>query len=151
MAVTGQLPFHARGIATILKKKLANDLTPPRTLVSALSERVERAILRAVRSDPGVRQRSCLEFIETLTTASYGITRNFLMLRGYDSWCRGSLVPLFCVEGSLYLGSGWTKSFVYNLRLPPTLRRSTSWRDGRIWGCCLTNPPCKLSGSKASL
>jgi serine/threonine protein kinase len=68
MAVTGQLPFHARGLPTILRKKLANDLTPPRTLVRALSEGVERAILRAVRADPDVRQRNCLEFIESLTT-----------------------------------------------------------------------------------
>jgi serine/threonine protein kinase len=66
-AVTGQLPFRERGVAVILQKKLANDVTPPRKLASNLSERVERAILRAIRSDPDVRPRSCLEFIEVLT------------------------------------------------------------------------------------
>jgi serine/threonine protein kinase len=67
-AVTGQVPFKARSIPAIWKKKQANDLTPPRALAPALSERVERAILRAVRADPGVRPRSCLEFIAALTT-----------------------------------------------------------------------------------
>lgn len=68
LAVTGQLPFRERGVAAILQKKLANDVTPPRKLVPHLSERLERAILRAIRSDPDVRPRSCLEFIEVLTT-----------------------------------------------------------------------------------
>ena len=67
VAVTGQLPFQG-GVSSILKKKLANDLAPPRRLVPALSERVERAILRAVRADPDVRPRSCLEFVAALTT-----------------------------------------------------------------------------------
>jgi serine/threonine protein kinase len=67
VAVTGQLPFQG-GVSSILKKKLANDLAPPRRLVPTLSERVERAILRAVRADPDVRPRSCLEFAKALTT-----------------------------------------------------------------------------------
>jgi serine/threonine protein kinase len=66
-AVTGQLPFQARGLGSLLQKKLQNAIVPPRDLVPSLSVRLERAILRAVRADPEVRPRSCLEFIEILT------------------------------------------------------------------------------------
>ncbi|HMF11361.1 MAG TPA: serine/threonine-protein kinase, partial [Gemmataceae bacterium] len=67
-AITGETPFAGRGVTAILKKKQTNDLAPPRRLVPTLSERVERAILKAVRADPDVRPRNCLELIELLTT-----------------------------------------------------------------------------------
>jgi serine/threonine protein kinase len=68
--VTGQLPFDAKNLAALLQKKLDNDLIPPRKLVPALSLRLERAILRAVRADADFRPRTCLEFIDTLTKDS---------------------------------------------------------------------------------
>src|SRR5262249_39835014 len=67
MAVTGELPFRARGIASILQKKFKNELTPPRQLVPTLGERTERAILRALRLDPKQRHASCREFVDDLT------------------------------------------------------------------------------------
>jgi serine/threonine protein kinase len=69
MAVTGELPFRARSvkaIGTIYKKKLVDDITPPRQLVPELSERVEAAILRALRAERNERQASVLEFLESL-------------------------------------------------------------------------------------
>ncbi len=66
-AVTGQLPFDARSHLNMLKKKLKNDIAPPRQLVPKLSERVDLAIRRAMRADPTQRQSSCREFIATLT------------------------------------------------------------------------------------
>jgi serine/threonine protein kinase len=68
--VTGELPFRARSVkavGAIYKKKIADDITPPRQLVPELSERVESAILRALRCDRNQRQASVLEFIESLT------------------------------------------------------------------------------------
>jgi serine/threonine protein kinase len=66
-AVTGKLPFDARSHLNMLKKKLKNDIAPPRQLVPQLSERVDLAIRRAMRADPTQRQSSCLEFIASLT------------------------------------------------------------------------------------
>ena len=69
-AVTGQLPFDARSHLNMLKKKLKNDISPPRQLVPKLSEKVDLAIRRAMRADPAQRQASCLEFIASLTGAT---------------------------------------------------------------------------------
>jgi serine/threonine protein kinase len=69
-AVTGQLPFDARSHLNMLKKKLKNDIPPPRQLVPKLSESVDLAIRRAMRADPTQRQASCLEFIASLTGVS---------------------------------------------------------------------------------
>ncbi|MCI0456530.1 MAG: protein kinase, partial [Gemmataceae bacterium] len=66
MAVTGELPFHAKNMTGTLKKKLNNELAP-RQLVPELSERVEWAIRRAAHADPDRRYASCLEFIQALT------------------------------------------------------------------------------------
>jgi serine/threonine protein kinase len=71
VAVTGEMPFtsrSARALVTIFKKKVANDLTPPRVLVPELSERVESAILRAMRADQKQRPASVLAFLESLAT-----------------------------------------------------------------------------------
>jgi serine/threonine protein kinase len=67
LAVTGVVPFQARGQIATLRKKLANDIVPPRQLVPGLRERVDRAVLRALRAERGQRPASCLEFIEQLT------------------------------------------------------------------------------------
>jgi serine/threonine protein kinase len=67
MAVTGRLPFQARGTLSMLQKKLKHEITPPRELVPGLSERFERAILRALNPEPQQRQATCLEFIDDLT------------------------------------------------------------------------------------
>jgi serine/threonine protein kinase len=70
MAVTGKLPFEARNIAAIHKKKANNELVPPRQLVPDLSERVDWAIRRALRAKPEERSASCLEFANALTGQS---------------------------------------------------------------------------------
>jgi serine/threonine protein kinase len=72
MALTGQVPFSGSGIATILRKKMANDLPGPRQLVPAVSEQVDWAVRRAVLADPERRFASCPEFIAALT----GETKN---------------------------------------------------------------------------
>jgi serine/threonine protein kinase len=69
MAVTGKLPFRARNIHAVTamyKKKLANEIIAPRTLVPELSERVESAILRALQADRKKRFASIPEFLDYL-------------------------------------------------------------------------------------
>ncbi|MBI1831534.1 MAG: protein kinase [Planctomycetes bacterium] len=66
MAVTGETPFDGADLAVILDLKIADKLTPPRRLVSALSEHVDWAIRRAVLADPDRRFGSCPEFIAAL-------------------------------------------------------------------------------------
>jgi serine/threonine-protein kinase len=71
--VTGQLPFRAgnsHALGTIYKKKVANQITPPRQVVPELSEGLERAVLRALRADRAERQASVLEFLEALRVAA---------------------------------------------------------------------------------
>ncbi len=65
-AVTGQPPFQARGNLSILKKKLRNDLIPPRCLAPDLSEPVERTICQALSADPNARPATCRQFIHEL-------------------------------------------------------------------------------------
>jgi serine/threonine protein kinase len=66
MAVTGKLPFQARGPMGILKKKLGQDLPPARDIVPELSWEIGRVISRAVRVKPEERPATCLEFIREL-------------------------------------------------------------------------------------
>jgi serine/threonine protein kinase len=70
MAVTGVIPFRARGHLSVLKKKFDKELAPPRDLVPGLSPRIEAAILRAIDVNPRARQSSCLQFIEEVTPRS---------------------------------------------------------------------------------
>jgi serine/threonine protein kinase len=65
--VTGELPFRSNGPLDAWMKKIQNDLTAPRQLVPALSERVDWAVRRAMSADPEKRPTSCREFIEDLT------------------------------------------------------------------------------------
>jgi serine/threonine protein kinase len=65
-ALTGTLPFHAKTHLAILKKKMKNELTPPRDLAPGLSRHADLAVRRAMRADPEQRQASCREFIDAL-------------------------------------------------------------------------------------
>jgi serine/threonine protein kinase len=67
MMVTGELPFRSNGPLDAWLKKMQNEITPPRTLVPALSERVDWAIRRAMSGDPDKRPETCREFVEDLT------------------------------------------------------------------------------------
>jgi serine/threonine protein kinase len=58
MAVTGELPFRSRSLAATLKKKVNNELIPPRDLAPDLSESVDWAIRRAVQANPAQRHAS---------------------------------------------------------------------------------------------
>ena len=68
--VTGELPFRSSGPLDAWMKKMHNDLTPPRTLVPTLSERIDWAIRRTMSADPEQRPSSCREFVEDLTGRS---------------------------------------------------------------------------------
>ena len=65
--VTGELPFRSSGPLDAWMKKIQNDMTPPRTMVPTLSERIDWAIIRAMSADPNRRPTSCREFVEDLT------------------------------------------------------------------------------------
>ena len=67
MMVTGELPFKACGPLDAWMKKINNEITAPRQLMPALSERVDWAIRRSMSADPAQRASSCREFIEDLT------------------------------------------------------------------------------------
>ncbi len=69
MAVTGRVPFQARGNLSIWKKKLSNELVPARQLTPSLSERVEKALCRALSADPDARPANCREFMRELRGA----------------------------------------------------------------------------------
>jgi tRNA A-37 threonylcarbamoyl transferase component Bud32 len=66
-AVTGELPFPARGVAGVLRKKLNDELVAPGKLAPSLSERVDWAVRRAMRANPAERHASCQEFANALT------------------------------------------------------------------------------------
>jgi serine/threonine protein kinase len=73
MAITGDMPFRGRSanaIATIYKKKLANEIAPPRQFVPSLDEGVETAILKALRADRKERPASVLEFLKAINAES---------------------------------------------------------------------------------
>jgi serine/threonine protein kinase len=66
MAVTGELPFNARGYLSTMRKKLSGELTAPRQLAPELSEHLEAVILRAMALDPVKRPATCQVFAEEL-------------------------------------------------------------------------------------
>jgi serine/threonine protein kinase len=70
MMVTGELPFKSSGPLDAWMKKVQNELTPPRKVNPALSERIAWAIRRAMNPDPEQRPASCREFIEDITGRS---------------------------------------------------------------------------------
>lgn len=68
-AITGEIPFFVNRKESqliILKKKLMNELTPPRKLVPHLSEHIDFAIRRAMRAEKSQRHPTCVEFIAAL-------------------------------------------------------------------------------------
>jgi serine/threonine protein kinase len=73
MTVTGQVPFQAANslaIATVFKKKLEDNIAPPRQLVTELSERLSNAIMQALKVDRKKRQASVQVFIDSLGAPS---------------------------------------------------------------------------------
>jgi serine/threonine protein kinase len=70
MTLTGELPYRGRGLMSILKKKLDNDLAPPRKLVPEISPWVEAALLRALDVNAKVRHASCSEFLDEINGLS---------------------------------------------------------------------------------
>jgi eukaryotic-like serine/threonine-protein kinase len=67
MAVTGSLPFGECNLAEMWTRKLQNDLPPPKKLVPALSDGIDRAIRKAMSTSPERRHANCGEFVEDLT------------------------------------------------------------------------------------
>jgi serine/threonine protein kinase len=68
MMVTGVIPFFSKGpLLTVFKKKAWNQYTPPRELVSSLSDRVVEVINRAMNAEIAARHPSCADFITHLT------------------------------------------------------------------------------------
>jgi serine/threonine protein kinase len=64
--VTGAFPFQSSGPLDTWMKKTRDDLVPPRASAPHLTERVNRAILRALKADLNQRPPSCREFEEDL-------------------------------------------------------------------------------------
>ena len=74
MAVTGRPPFAGCHLIEMVDKKLRGGPAPPRTLLPSLSERTERAIRRAMSSQPMHRPETCEEFVDNLTgTADFEV------------------------------------------------------------------------------
>jgi eukaryotic-like serine/threonine-protein kinase len=67
MAVTGEVPFGECNLAEMWARKLRNDLPPPKKLVPALGDGIDRAIRRAMSTEPEHRHANCGEFVEDLT------------------------------------------------------------------------------------
>ena len=65
-ALTGVMPFQARGNLSLLQKKLRNDFATPRRVVPSLSERVDQAVCMALDARPERRPASCEEFARLL-------------------------------------------------------------------------------------
>jgi serine/threonine protein kinase len=65
--LTGETPFGKVGPLECWMRKQNNELTPPREINPAVSERVEWAIQRAMSGNPEHRPASCKEFVEDLT------------------------------------------------------------------------------------
>ena len=66
MALTGVLPFRARGVMGVLKKSSTTTSSRLRQLVPVMSPWIETTICRAMDVNPRVRPASCLEFLELL-------------------------------------------------------------------------------------
>ncbi len=104
MMVTGELPFKSNGPLDAWMKKVNNDIAPPRTVLPALSERVDWAIRRAMCPDREQRPGSCREFVEDLTGHS---TRRIVPLEAgtpTDNWYlvyRDEEGVLHTVKGSI--------------------------------------------------
>src|SRR5207237_8550163 len=65
--VTGELPFKSCGPLDAWMKKVRNEITPPRQVIPALSERIDWAIRRSMSANAEERPATCREFVEDLT------------------------------------------------------------------------------------
>ncbi|MBN9122323.1 MAG: serine/threonine protein kinase [Planctomycetes bacterium] len=68
--VTGVVPFANASPLDCWMRKIRNEFPSPKELNPALSDRVDRAIRRAMSAEPGQRPDSCREFLEDLTGQS---------------------------------------------------------------------------------
>ena len=68
--VTGHVPFENDSALDCFKKKIDNNFPSPREINSAVSDRVDWAIRRAMSADPDRRPSSCREFLEDITGQS---------------------------------------------------------------------------------
>ncbi|WP_020470500.1 serine/threonine protein kinase [Zavarzinella formosa] len=68
--LTGEVPFGRVGPLDCWMRKVRNELTSPRELNPAISERVDWAIRRSMSGDPDKRPGTCKEFVEDLTGVS---------------------------------------------------------------------------------
>jgi len=66
MALTGEVPFKGVGYLDTVRRKLAEELTPPRQLAPELSRHAEQALLQALRESPALRPATCPEFTKEL-------------------------------------------------------------------------------------
>jgi hypothetical protein len=60
------MPFGNTSALDCFMKKMRNEFTPPRDIVPELSDRVDKAIRRAMSASPDARPASCREFVEDL-------------------------------------------------------------------------------------
>jgi serine/threonine protein kinase len=68
-ALTGEKPFAAEYMPTLLYKIVREDPLPPQRLNNTLSPQVELVMSKALAKLPGERFENCTEFINALTTA----------------------------------------------------------------------------------
>jgi serine/threonine protein kinase len=68
--VTGVIPFGNASPLDCWMKKIRNEFASPKELNSALSDRIDWAIRRAMSAEPSQRPSSCREFVEDLTGKS---------------------------------------------------------------------------------
>jgi serine/threonine protein kinase len=68
-ALTGEKPFAAEYMPTLLYKIVREDPLPPQRLNNTLSPQVELVLSKALAKLPGDRFENCTEFINALTTA----------------------------------------------------------------------------------
>ncbi len=66
MALTGLVPFQNTSPLDCWMKKKNNDFPAPRSIVPAISKRVDWAVRRAMSADPTIRPATCRELMEDL-------------------------------------------------------------------------------------
>src|SRR5258708_23878576 len=69
-ALTGHVPYQAETPAAVMIAQIQAPLPDPRTVNPAISENVERALLRALSKDPENRFPSCTAFVRALAATS---------------------------------------------------------------------------------
>jgi eukaryotic-like serine/threonine-protein kinase len=69
--VTGVVPFKSASPLDCWMQKIRNEFPSPKDLNPALSERVDRAVCRAMNPDPNKRTASCRAFVAELTGQSF--------------------------------------------------------------------------------